>query len=247
MKNRTQKLNSLDELKKVKYKLNFKIDNQDDKGYFRNNYFKKIKLIDTENSFQSHFLDAQVINVSQKVSHRKIRNLVNEFKMIRNEDSDRSFQLRFILHFICNKLKEKFGAKMLSFIHDLPIVNRPNEQFEIFKNINDIDLHEDYEIESYSITKDYRKIFLGFEKLEYDNKPYMIVCDRNGFLQGRINEMGFLEEDFINRLKFNLFDILKDGEYNYVGAILNCYCAICHRELTVPESIYYGIGPICRG
>lgn len=247
MKHSLRKLNSFNDLKKIKNQLKLNQSIEKSKSYFANNYFKKVKLEDADLKFKSHFLDSHVINILQKVSHRKIRNLVNEFKNIRNEETSRTLQLRFILHSICNKLRLKFGAKMLSFIHDLPIVTRPNENFEIHNNLQDVDLYEDYDIESYSIEKEYRKIFIGFERLEYNDQPYMIVCDRNGYLQARINDLGFLEEDFINRLNFNLFDMIKDGEFSYVGAILNCYCSICKRELTVSESIYYGIGPICRG
>ncbi|MCT4173046.1 hypothetical protein HZP56_08615 [Elizabethkingia anophelis] len=246
MKNKIYKLNSFCDLKKIKNKIDLKSKITKDKGFFLNNYFKKVKLEDEESSFKSYFTDLHVIKILQKVSNRKVKNLVNEFIKIKNEETDRSLQLRFILHSICSKLKDKFGAKMLSFIHDLPILDRPKEQFEILKGIHDIDISENYDIESYTIIKDHKKIFIGFEKLEYDNKPYMIVCDRNGHLQVRINEKGFIEDDFINRLRFNLFDMLKDGKFSYVGAILNCECSICHRELTVPESIYFGMGPICR-
>ena len=34
--------------------------------------------------------------------------------------------------------------------------------------------------------------------------------------------------------------MLKDGEFSY-GSNFNCECSICHRELTVPESIYFGM------
>ena len=40
----------------------------------------------------------------------------------------------------------------------------------------------------------------------------MIVFLRKWSFTRRINEKGFIEEDFINRLRFNLFDMLKDGE-----------------------------------
>ena len=247
MKHNSKKLNSLNDLNKLKYKFKQHSSLDLKESYFKNNYFKKVKLRDEDSGFKSYFLDSHVINILQKVSHRIIRNLVNEFISIKNEETARSLQLKFILHSICNKLRLKFGSRMLSFIHDLPIIHRPNEGFEIHNDLQDVDLSEDYDVESFAIEKEYRKIIIGFERFEYYNQPYMIVCDRNGYLQARVSFLGFLENEFINRLKFNLFDMFEDGEFSYVTTILNCYCSICSRELTVPESIYYGIGPICRG
>ena len=51
-------------------------------------------------------------------------------------------KLRFVLHSIFQTLKINLEQKCYQFIHDLPILDRPKEQFEILKGIHDIDISE---------------------------------------------------------------------------------------------------------
>lgn len=218
------------------------------KSLFVDNYFTEIILEDESSSFKTVFTDNEVIKILEKISNRKIRNLVWEFQRIINTESDRSLHLRFILHTICLKLLKKYGSKMLSFIINLNVLQRPNEEFEPFPDLYRINLdREDSTFDTIRLTNKNTTKFLGFEISEYNKKPYMIICNSDGYLQGRINGLGYIEDDFIDRIKFNIFEFLEGSELSYYGAILNCYCSVCARELTNTESIYFGIGPICRG
>ena len=215
---------------------------------FKINYFNNIIYQDNNSNFETVFTDDQVINLIYKISNRNLRKLVWEFERIKVSQSDRFLHLKFILHKICMKLLNKFGAKMLSFILNLNVHSRTEEVSDYHPNPYNINIDkENLNFDTISIQKGYHKIHLGFEISDFNKKPYMIVCNSNGYLSGRINEFGYLEDGFINRISFNLFEFLEDGHLSYFGAILNCHCRICNRELTVPESVYYGIGPTCRG
>ncbi len=215
---------------------------------FIEDYFSDIVYEDTSSLFKTFFSDNQVVKILEKVSNRNIRSLVWEFQSLLLQKSDRFYHLKFVLHTICNKLLNLYGTRMLSFIHDLSVVPRTENisknHSDLFSlNIDD----EDIGIETIMITKDYSVKYLGFEISEYDNKPYMIVCDDRGFLQGRINELGYIEDEFINRMRFNIFEFIDEGSFSYYNAVLNTHCSVCGRELTNHDSVYYGIGPVCRG
>lgn len=218
------------------------------KSYFENDYFSTVKYEDPSSSFTTQFTDAQVIRIIEKASNINVRRLAWEFQRIYHQDVDRAYMLRHILHTICNKLVSRYGSPMLSFIHDLNIQKRPDENFSQFPNLNEFKIErENTDFETIKIKKGWYTKFIGFEVSEYNNKPYMIVCNGGGYLQGRINELGYVEEDFINRMRFNIFEFLEGGECSYYGAIVNCHCSRCKRELTNPDSIYFGMGAVCRG
>lgn len=250
-----KKINSFQELEFLKNesqksKIVEKQISSEKEWLFKENYFNEVTLEDYVSGFKSVFTDEQVIKIIYKISNRNIRKLVWEFERIRFTDSDRCLHLKFILHTICLKLLQKYGAKMLSFIIDLKVIDRPDEVSEIHSDIYRLNLENEakkIQFDSIELRKDWRKFYIGFEIAEFNNKPYMIICNSQGYLLGRINELGYIEDEFINRIRFNIFEFIDDAEISYLGAVLNCRCSICNKELTVPESIYYGKGPICRG
>lgn len=226
---------------------------------FNNDYFTELTINDKSSGFKSVFTDEQVIKLIYKISNRNIRKLIWEFERIQNKECDRYLHLKFILHTICNKLLKLYGSKMISFIIDMNVKHRTSEIVGFHSNIYSINLEkESLDFDTIEIKKEvkintifgemsyYERKHIGFEISEYNKKPYMIVCDSKGALEGRINELGYIEDEFISRMKFNIFQFMEEGDLYYYGAILNCYCSICQRELTVPESVFYGMGPICR-
>lgn len=218
------------------------------KLYFEQDYFSSVKYEDNTSSFKTMFTDDEVIRIIEKASNINVRRLAWEFQRIYHQDVDRAYMLRHILHTICNKLVSRYGSPMLSFIHNLNIQERPNENFSPFPNLSDFMINSrEPDFDTIKITKGSQTKFIGFEVSEYNRKPYMIVCNSNGFLQGRINELGYVEDDFINRMRFNIFEFMEGGECSYYGAIVNCHCSNCGRDLTNPDSVYFGMGPICRG
>lgn len=218
------------------------------KSYFEKDYFSTVKYEDPSSSFTTQFTDAQVIRIIEKASNINVRRLAWEFQRIYHQNVDRAFMLRYILHTICNKLVSRYGSPMLSFIHDLNIQKRPDENFLPFPNLSEFTIDsQEPDFDTIKITKGWQTKYIGFEVSEYNSKPYMIVCDSSRYLQGRINELGYVEDDFINRMRFNIFEFLEGGECSYYGSIVNCKCSKCKKELTNPESIYFGMGPVCRG
>lgn len=228
---------------------------------FKKDYFSEPIIFDTSSSFKSFFTNEQVIKLIYKISNRNIRKLVWEFERIKNQETDRSLHLKFILHSICNKLLDLYGSKLISFIIDLNVLRRPTEILEIHSNIYSINLDkENLDFDTIQIRKEkkmktmfgemptYTNKYIGFKISKHNNKPYMIICDSHKFLECRIDELGYLEDEFINRIRFNIFQFMdEEAELSYYGAVLNNFCSICGKELTVPESIFFGMGPICRG
>lgn len=218
------------------------------RSLFANDYYSEIVYRDQTSPFETSFTDAQVANILEKVSNRNVRSLVREFRNRIDPLSSRSLHLKYILHTICMKLKSIYGSKMLSFIHDIQIGHRDAEIIAQHSNLSLLQLDEELiEFETLQLTRGNTKRYVGFELCEYDYRPYMIVCDSQRYLQGRINEWGYVEDEFIKRMRFNIFEFFSEANYSYYKVVLNTRCIICNRELTNHDSVYYGIGPICRG
>ncbi len=204
------------------------------KTLFKNDYFSK-SIMNKQFGSETFFTDELVIKLIQKLSNTNIRKLAWEFEEVRFKNTDKYFQLKFILHNIANKLLNMYGSKMISFIIDLPVLNRENEIYEPHTNILSLDISKEnlnFDIIRISnIVKintflgelnSLKPKYLGIEMFKmYKNFeiPRMIICNGQGLIEAIVNKWGNIDEDYPKQINHNdVLKLLKNAEMSYYGS-----------------------------
>lgn len=210
------------------------------KNWFTVDLFSNIKLKDGD--FETYFTDIQVINLVRKLKNTNLRNTSFEFFTLLDIKNVRYYELRIYMHELCERLKVKFGSKLLSFIHNLP---------EIQIGVNPVATYiavekgDDEEFGHFKLANsDY---CISFDLIDYgETREALILITDNNKLVAKVDSEGTFTKFSHATLNFNLYQILIEGRYMFFTGNIEINCAICGRPLTDPDSIRLGAGPICR-
>lgn len=223
--------------------------------YFIDNPIINNDLFSEKKNELSHFTDKEVITLLKKVSNTNVQRLAKYFERL-GENSNEYETFRKVLHNVCMKLLDIYGSKILTLIYQLPFFTE-NDGADNLHNISlNLDM-DDVNFDGYKIPFGDDYIYLGIERIIREDFHGNRTSDKgsislmqkrkDGFfsLLCRIKNDGTIDDYFINNLEFNIYSVINNKNIELYSGSFDVRCRVCGRELTSPDSIYYGIGPEC--
>ncbi|MCX7928927.1 MAG: DUF6011 domain-containing protein [Patescibacteria group bacterium] len=222
---------------------------------FKNRQERIIKFEETE--YKTIFSDFEAYSICHGLEDRTARNIARKFFQ-NNETSEAE---KILAHEIAMKACKKYGDKLLSFIVSFPPL--PFKAVNAKKIFSEFDkLRKTYDFPILRITfnndkNETEKLHISFYVEKRDNKiirydnVLMIKNKTTGQKLMRLSREGIILPEKNSKHIVPVLQVFIRFSENTKQAILNYgletgECSICGRELTDPESIRIGIGPVCR-
>lgn len=217
------------------------------KSYFltKNAYKHPRQAPKVEGGIARRFTIREAIELLKRTTNRKAIKLALDLENSTQEKlADNGNE--HLVHDIAEALYQKYGGKICTFVLGLPIYQGGEDVDRVFLSDPKLRLDELYLDSIEVLGADGKRYYIGFDELE-PRKINMLICNSLTSLMARINTNGQIVEDVMNDLTFGIYETLRGGVAKIYSGALNEKCSICNKPLTDPESIYYGIGPICHG
>ncbi len=191
----------------------------------------------------SNFTDNEAIDICSKMTSSFSRNLCSEL----NTSTSKRDLILYQLHFIANKALKIFGGNVLTFIHQLRKLrfkNRTANEIKTYKKVV-----PDFPILSFKYShSDSLKISFFLKQTKNGIRPDMRIFSSKTFDEiGHLDESGYIFtklEKF--RPQLSMFcSAQQKNQLELFAGVENGYCDLCGKELTHPNSLRIGLGPVC--
>lgn len=212
-----------------------------------NNIFQDIKKEIQYSNFPklfTNFTDNQAIDVCSKLTSSFARNLCSKL----NTSNGKRELILYQLHYIANKALKIFGGNILTFICQLRKLRFKTQTANEIKTYSKV--IPDFPILSFKYSpSDSLKISFFLKRTNNnDLKPYIRVFSSKTFDEiGYLDERGYIHarlERF--RPQLSMFCVAQQkNQLELFAGVENGYCDLCGKELTHPDSLRIGLGPVC--
>ena len=216
---------------------------------------KRILIIDDE-EIETIFSDLEAFSICQGLPNNHATNIARKYFQQLSTSKD-----RFDAHFIAMRTLDEFGSKILTFLISLP--SRPFTRVDttnVFKTLDKQNKSKKFpsvRIQFENADGNTEKIHISFylerqgDKINVDKNRLLIknMSTRKDIMT--ISRSGIVTptkhaRHFIPILQLFVSFSKETEKYILNYGLETGECSICHRKLTINDSILKGIGPICH-
>lgn len=226
-----------------------------EKFVFEKNLFPEVVsvIIYSNHTLNTYFTDHQALNLCGKMADASARRLVNDFH--KNPAGAERHKINYQLHYLANKALKFYGGPIITFLYGLrPLKFNSHTASKLrllpqSKRLAKVPV--DFPTLTFSSegTDKYTLVFHLQEEVKASNPNKVRVYSKTLSKQlGSIDEAGYFVRSLNDAKPYiSLFCsfINERGKFEFSSGVETGSCFVCGRELTHPDSVRYGIGPVC--